>query len=65
MGEGPGEFLFPRRLARAADSMPVYDRAGHVVVVGPDLSPVRSIRMGGLRLHDIEVLEWPHSVFVS
>lgn len=65
MGEGPGEFLYPGQLARAADSMLIYDRVGRIVVVGPDLSPARSIRIRSLTLHDLQVIDWPHSVLVS
>lgn len=53
MGSGPREFRQPRGVTAWRDSIVVIDRPGRAVVVGPDLSPERSVRMPGLDVYTL------------
>jgi hypothetical protein len=65
IGQGPGEFLYPSRVAVADDSVLVYDQSRRVTVVGPDLTPARTLTTVDLEIYDWLVAEWPTRVAVS
>lgn len=65
MGGGPNEFEGPRAMTAMGDSVAIYDRSGRLVVVGPDLDPVRSLRAAEVRISELLALDWPRLVLIN
>jgi hypothetical protein len=66
MGQGPGEFRWPRSGGVAGDTVFVFD-SGHrsLHIIGPDLQYSRSVALGPIAPYSFDLLEWPSAVLFS
>ncbi len=66
IGQGPGEFQRPWRIAAVGDSIAVFEQLGALTVLGPNLQFVRTASASPVsQPRSIAVLDWPRSVLVA